>query len=121
MNNTSNLYGKKILLFGGISGIGLATAKVALEEGASVIVVSSRQESVDRALSELKERAEGYTLDLTKEDRIKKFFGTVGKFDHMVFTAGETFMLESIENMDINRAKEAFNLRYWGAYMAATT
>lgn len=118
MNNTSNFLGKKILLLGGTSGIGLATAKAALQEGASVIVVSSRQASVDRALSELKERTEGYTLDLTKEDHIKEFFSKVGKFDHMVYTAGETLMLESIEKMDINQAKEAYNLRYWGAYMS---
>lgn len=42
-----------VLVTGGTSGIGLATAKRLLAEGATVIATGSRQESLDRAAPEL--------------------------------------------------------------------
>lgn len=49
----SRFQDKTVLVTGGTSGIGLATAKRLLDEGATVIATGSRQESVDRAASEL--------------------------------------------------------------------
>lgn len=118
MNYTSNLEGKKIIFLGGTSGIGLETAKAAVKEGASVIVASSRKNSVDRALSQLPKGSEGYALDLTNEEEIKKFFKEIGRFDHLMFTAGESLLIEEISSTEINNARERFNLRYWGAYMS---
>lgn len=45
----ARLKGKNVLITGGTSGIGLATAKLFLEEGASLIVTGRSQESIDRA------------------------------------------------------------------------
>jgi NAD(P)-dependent dehydrogenase (short-subunit alcohol dehydrogenase family) len=49
--------GKTILVTGGTSGIGLATAQRLVREGARVIVTGSRAASIERAKSALGERA----------------------------------------------------------------
>ena len=47
------LDGKRIVVLGGSSGIGLATAQAAAREGASIVIASSRKTRVDQALATL--------------------------------------------------------------------
>ena len=80
----------RIVALGGTSGIGLAVAQAALEEGASVVVASRQAEDVTRAREQLvqqsKFRSSGLTVDVTSEDALKEFFAIVGPFDHLVYT-----------------------------------
>jgi NAD(P)-dependent dehydrogenase (short-subunit alcohol dehydrogenase family) len=111
--------GKRIVLLGGTSGIGFATAQAAAREGASVVVASSRQASVDRALGILPAGAEGHAADLTDARALPALFERVGPFDHLVFTAGEALKLASLASTDPASARRYFELRYWGAFLAA--
>jgi NAD(P)-dependent dehydrogenase (short-subunit alcohol dehydrogenase family) len=49
-----DLHGQRVVILGGTSGIGLATAKAAASRGAEVTVVSRQPASVDRALADLR-------------------------------------------------------------------
>ena len=113
------LNGQRIVILGGSSGIGLATAQAAAQEGASVVIASSRKARVDEALVTLPASAEGHALDLTDEQAVKAFFAGLGAYDHLAFTAGETLQLGRLSETDIAAARAFFGLRYWGAYMAA--
>jgi NAD(P)-dependent dehydrogenase (short-subunit alcohol dehydrogenase family) len=113
------LDGKRIVLLGGSSGIGLSVAQAAAREGAQVVIVSSQQARVDEALRTLPDGALGHAVDLTDTDTVKSFFADCGGFDHLVFTAGETLQLGPITETDITTAQRFFALRYWGAYAAA--
>ena len=67
-----SLEGKAVLVTGGSSGLGLIMAKGLLCNGARIIIASRSQEKCDKALSELSEFGECYSLaaDVTKaEDR----------------------------------------------------
>ena len=70
----SQLGSQKIVILGGTSGIGLATAQLAAAEGATVVVASSNPERVDAALANLPVNAEGYALDLRREEEIRDLF-----------------------------------------------
>ena len=48
------LENKVAVVTGGSRGIGLATVKAFLQEGASVVLCASRQETADHAVAELK-------------------------------------------------------------------
>jgi NAD(P)-dependent dehydrogenase (short-subunit alcohol dehydrogenase family) len=115
---SSGLSGKRIILLGGTSGLGLATAHAAALEGASLVVVSSNQVRVDQAVDDLPEGTVGYAVDLTNEEQIQNFFERIGPFDHLVYTAGESIQLGDLASTSLDDARQYFNLRYWGAYMA---
>lgn len=118
VNTSQSLTGKKVILLGGSSGIGLATAKAASAEGAQVIIVSGNQQRINQALTELPAGSLGYATDLGKEENIKNLFSELGAFDHLVFTAGENLTLNTISETELEKARTFFNLRYWGAFAA---
>jgi len=113
-----NLNGKRIVLLGGTAGIGLATAAAAAREGAVVVVASSTQERVARAVADLPKGTEGYTIDLSNEEQIRDFFERIDDFDHLVFTAGEAIQANELDSIQIDQARQFFNLRFWGAFAA---
>src|SRR5271155_4917955 len=113
------LNGQRIVVLGGSSGIGLATAQAAAREGASVVIASSRKARIDQALATLPAGTEGHVLDLADSDATQALFARLGGFDHLVFTAGETLQLGSLADTDVDAARRFFTLRYWGAYRAA--
>jgi NAD(P)-dependent dehydrogenase (short-subunit alcohol dehydrogenase family) len=115
----STLQGKRVVVLGGSSGIGLATAQAAAQEGASLVIASSRKPRVDEALATLPSGSEGHVLDLADEAAVKALFERLGAFDHLVFTAGESLQLAPLTTMDVEAARHFFGLRYFGALLAA--
>ncbi|MGA2412386.1 MAG: SDR family oxidoreductase [Candidatus Binataceae bacterium] len=110
---------KRIVVLGGTSGIGLAVAQAAATEGAQVLVASRDEARVKQALTTLPASAEGHVLDLSSATAIEAFFDAVGPLDHLVYTAGESLKLSPLAEGDIASARHFFEVRYWGAYMAA--
>ena len=114
----NRLQDKRIIILGGSAGLGLATAKATAAEGANVVIVSSNQSRIDRALKELPQDSKGYAVDLSNENAIKEFFGRAGKFDHLVYTAGENISMSMAADTDIEKGKDFFTIRFWGALAA---
>jgi NAD(P)-dependent dehydrogenase (short-subunit alcohol dehydrogenase family) len=114
--NDQKLSGKKVVILGGTSGFGLATAKAAAAEGANVVVVSRSQSNVDKALKELPQGTEGVSLDVTNEGAVQKFFEAMGGLDHLVYCAGDA-LPPAVTTTD--EARSFFEVRFWGMYIAA--
>ena len=112
------LSGKRIVMLGGSSGIGLAVAQQAVAQGATPIIASSNADRVKQAVATLNGKAEGHALDLSNEHDIQNFFQKIGDFDHLVFTAGDTLQLNELAATDLAKARHAFELRYWAALAA---
>jgi NAD(P)-dependent dehydrogenase (short-subunit alcohol dehydrogenase family) len=79
------LNNKVAVITGGSTGIGLATAKTFIEEGASVVITGRTQETLDAALAEINsDKAIAIKSDTSKldeiqsmVDQVKEKFGTV--------------------------------------------
>jgi len=113
------LNGKRIVVLGGSSGIGLAVAQAAAREGGSLVIASSNRARVDAALKNLPDGAEGHAVDLSSEAAIQSLFAALGGFDHLAYTAGENLQLATLNELDLDWARGFFAVRYWGA-LAAT-
>ncbi|MFC5911224.1 SDR family oxidoreductase [Streptacidiphilus monticola] len=113
------LSGKRIVVIGGSSGIGFSVAAHAAEEGAEVIIASSTQEKLDRALGRLPEQVRGRRLDVTDPAGVQAFFDEIGDYDHLAYTAGDPLQIKAFGDTDIDQAKAFFTVRYWGAFTAA--
>jgi NAD(P)-dependent dehydrogenase (short-subunit alcohol dehydrogenase family) len=112
------LQGKKVVILGGSSGIGLATARLAAQNGADVVVTSSRKDRVDAAVASLGCHATGDVADLVDEAQTRGLFERIGALDHLVFTAGESLLIGPLATADLSSVRRAFELRLFGAMAA---
>ena len=108
----------RVLVIGGTSGIGLGVASAAAERGAIPIVVSRRQSSVDRALTQLPEHARGATVDLTDLSEVERLAADIGDIEHLVFTAGESLELAPLAQLTPEVITGFFQTRFVGALTA---
>ena len=99
------LEGKVAIVTGGTRGIGFATVKKFLENGAKVVLTGSKQETVDKALAELRAEnaeyvVEGHCPKLDDSAEVDKLFDEIaakyGRIDILVNNAGisQEFLLE---------------------------
>jgi NAD(P)-dependent dehydrogenase (short-subunit alcohol dehydrogenase family) len=109
-----NIAKQRVVVLGGTSGIGYATAEAAVDRGAEVVVVSRNDQRVRDAAARL--GATGMTADLS--DPPPALFDEIGDFDHLVYTAGEPLSLMPVASLDLGRARDFFGLRYFGALAA---
>ncbi|MEY9835828.1 SDR family oxidoreductase [Streptacidiphilus sp. EB103A] len=113
------LTGQRIVIIGGSSGMGLATARAAAEAGAVVTIASSRKERIDAALAELPASCDGAALDVRDEAAVADLFARVGELDHVLFTAGDQPDLRALAELPLDQARRTFDVRFWGAIAVA--
>ena len=114
MQQGSGLRNKRVVILGGSSGIGLAVAEQAASQRATIVIASSNAERVQKAIGSLGGHAQGHTVDLSDERAVQTLFGSLGAFDHLVSTAGDSLHLENLADTVLKQARRAFELRYWG-------
>jgi len=68
---------KVVVVTGGTSGIGLATAKAFAAEGASVFITGRRQEALDQAVKTIGGRVTGVRADVSKLADIDRLYDAV--------------------------------------------
>jgi NAD(P)-dependent dehydrogenase (short-subunit alcohol dehydrogenase family) len=103
-----------VVILGGTSGIGFATAALAASRGASVTVVSSSADRVSKAAAVL--GVTGRVADLRSAPA--SLFEEIGQFDHVVYTAADHLSLTPLEDLTREAAEAFFGLRYFGALAA---
>ena len=69
----SLLKNKIAIVTGGTSGIGLATVKRFVEEGAYVFIAGRRQAELDKAVAEIGENVTGVKTDISRLDDLDRF------------------------------------------------
>ena len=76
---TKKLEGKIAVITGGTEGIGLATAKLFVEEGAYVFITGRRQKELDEAVKAIGTNVSGVQGDIAQLADLDRLYETVAK------------------------------------------
>jgi NAD(P)-dependent dehydrogenase (short-subunit alcohol dehydrogenase family) len=110
---------KIAIVTGGSSGIGLATAKLFVEQGAYVFIAGRRQSELDKAKAEIGRNVTTVQADMSKLDDIDRLYATIkeekGALDIIVVSAGVSEHMPTAEATPEHFDK-VFNLNARGAY-----
>jgi NAD(P)-dependent dehydrogenase (short-subunit alcohol dehydrogenase family) len=110
------LAGKKVVVVGGSSGIGLSTAELAKREGAEIVIASRNVERLNAVAGKL--GATAIAADVTSDESIESLFRKCGPVDHVVVTAAQlrTGPFKTVAMEDVRATMEA---KFWGAWRVA--
>jgi NAD(P)-dependent dehydrogenase (short-subunit alcohol dehydrogenase family) len=115
---SDRLRGARVLVIGGSSGIGLATAAAAAEDGGSVTIASRSKAKLDEALARIGGDARAVVLNTGDEAAVERFFAGEDAWDHVVVSAAQTSS-GPVRTLGLVDAKAAMESKFWGAYRVA--
>ena len=113
MGTPASLRDKQVVVIGGSSGIGLATAKAAKEAGATLVIAGRDEERLASAQKELGGDAQTFALDIADEQAVKNLFDSLDVVDHVANLAG-THAMGSIVDTDTATLRPPVENRLWG-------
>jgi NAD(P)-dependent dehydrogenase (short-subunit alcohol dehydrogenase family) len=96
MAETKKLQGRVAVITGGTTGIGLATARLFVKEGAYVYITGRRQKELDEAVQAIGRNVTGIQGDVAQMsdlDRLYEAVNTKGRIDVLFANAGAANLL----------------------------
>ena len=115
----SSLQDRVFVITGGNSGIGLATARVAAERGARVVITGRDPEALAVAASEIGGDARAFTADVSDLTQIEDLFRRIGesydRIDALFVNAGIANM-RPLEGVTAEFYDEMMDINLKGAY-----
>src|SRR5690606_15008949 len=109
--SASPLAGKTVLIFGGTSGIGLATGMAAQASGAAV-TVGGRDHDRAAHVARAHGFAGSFAADLGSPEAIRDGLSAIERVDHLVMTAG-SLIIGKVMDADIGLLRRAYDERVW--------
>jgi NAD(P)-dependent dehydrogenase (short-subunit alcohol dehydrogenase family) len=114
------LANKTAVITGGNSGIGLATAKEFIAQGAKVIITGRNQKSIDEAIALLGENASGVIADSGNMAQIKTLGEQVKSYYpnsiDIIFMNAGIGKFNSVDQMTEDMFDEIMDVNFKGAY-----
>jgi NAD(P)-dependent dehydrogenase (short-subunit alcohol dehydrogenase family) len=109
-----SLAGKNILIVGGGSGIGFATAQRAASGGAGVVIAGRSREQLAAALAKLAQGARAEQLDFADRASVASLAGRIGSIDHLVLSASSAVAWGAFAELKEDAVHAAFENKFWG-------
>jgi NAD(P)-dependent dehydrogenase (short-subunit alcohol dehydrogenase family) len=112
---------KTAIITGGASGIGAASARLFVEEGARVLIADAQSERGEALAKELGDAAAFHQVDVTREDDIRAVVGDAverwGRLDCIFNNAGFGGALGSIETTTVEEFDITFDVLLKGVFL----
>jgi NAD(P)-dependent dehydrogenase (short-subunit alcohol dehydrogenase family) len=113
-----SLSNQRVLVIGGSSGIGFATAEAAVNAGAALTIASRNQKKLDSAAAKLGSTVQTQALDTGDNILLEHFFQREQPWAHVVVSAAQT-KGGPVRNLELADAAAAMDSKFWGAYRVA--
>lgn len=107
------LTGQSVVIMGGSSGIGLATARMLVEAGAEVTLTGRNPDKITTAVAQLGERAHGSVVDATSIPQLQTFFREHGAFEHLVIAVSGATGGGAFRSLDLQDLRHGFEEKFW--------
>ncbi len=107
---------KKVLVTGGVRGIGRDIALAFLKKGYRVCVTYTKDE--ESALTAQKAGLEVYKTDVSKEEEVLSLFQSLGKIDVLVNNAGIS-LIKQIQDVSFAEFERVMSVNVGGAFLCA--
>lgn len=113
------LRGKRVLVVGGTSGIGMEVASQILQAGGDVTVVGRSEERLQQTLTTFGSDlpCKGIACDISNEQQVKHLFKQVGAFDHLVVTAAGDIVYKPFQDISLDEVHNVVNAKLIGAFL----
>ena len=115
---SSALEGKTVLVVGGSSGMGKATAKMAVASGADVIIAGRHADKLARAEQEFGTPVRKIVADIEDEAQVIALYDQIPSLDHVVVTGPGPFF-STVASIETAAFQEQFNGKFWGQFRVA--
>ncbi|HDR9767618.1 TPA: SDR family oxidoreductase [Burkholderia cepacia ATCC 25416] len=109
---------QKVLVVGGSSGIGEATARAFAEAGATVTIASRDAARLAASKDRIGYGVSTGVMDITDDASVRAFLDSAGEFDHVVVSAAQT-ATGPVRGLALDDAYAAMDSKFWGAYRIA--
>ncbi|MFT3923203.1 MAG: SDR family oxidoreductase [Myxococcales bacterium] len=97
-----------IIVFGGSSGIGEATARLAAAKGARVVIVGRNPEKLEAVRLRTPGRVVAAAVDGSDRSAVDRFFAVQGPFDHLVLSLSGSKGAGPFASLDLAALREGF-------------
>lgn len=118
----SDLKEKVVVVTGGASGIGLATAKRFAEEGSKVMIIDYNSEALEKTLSETKEIFGGVQADVSSPEQVENAFKEIderaGSVDVLISNAGIS-VRQPFTDIEYEQWSKVVNINLGGMFLCA--
>ena len=106
------LEGKRVVVIGGTSGIGLAIGRQARAEGASMVITGRDPQKLAHAASALGGDTQSFVGDAHDHAALESFIATLPEFDHLVSMIGDT-MAGGFLQTPIDTMRHVLHSKFW--------
>jgi NAD(P)-dependent dehydrogenase (short-subunit alcohol dehydrogenase family) len=107
------LQGKKVVIIGGSSGIGLATAKLVFARGAEVVLVGRDKEKLERARKTVGGKVRIEPADACDRAELDQVFARNAPIDHVVIAASGGRGAGEFQRVNEDILRGAFDSKFW--------
>ncbi len=114
----SRLSSSRVLVVGGSSGIGAATARAFAVAGARVTIAARDPARLQAAATVIGNGVRSAVIDVTDTATVDAFFAGAPRFDHVVVSAAQTTS-GPVRKLPLEDAYAAMDSKFWGAYRVA--